>query len=516
MKNTYLVNTRVTSSNAWEALTNTRDMDLDQVRKDLVVLTEEIQQLDTESEQSGKPITKVDSSKLDSGQEILTFFSMNSWVPCINNARKRADADRKTRLENGLRIAQKKFATLSIVAVEKEVAFAHANELSTGVDLVGSWQRLEDIKKSVHRSLRLLDKALETLSFWGSFVLAEVEKAAQLADQKALQARPKPGATVDEDSPLQIRARKARMALDKARLNPELSRARMITFRRMLVVLEIIFSFDKEIQGFNSTMLAKSRAKLFTKLAVMRKDKLVSASSKKQLHVSDSTSKLDRSIEDIENELRLLTEPNIRDLTSRITQLRLNPQAVLERQKLEAQLENVQKQQNESQWRSSVLNFEFQHLTMLLGAAQAEDALWKAWLARCAADDTDRPRTDHAQIRDKLKALSLANSLINKVINDAEAQSKEKVPPKTSPLAHEPKPATALADWHPSTEWSAAKITKALSRLQSFAARVGRHAKERLNMQSPYIPFDVTKTSMNELQVAEKEVESIAQVYLQR
>ena len=126
--------------------------------------------------------------------------------------------------------------------VGKEVRAARDREAVTAIDLTYNHLAFDKAKGRLERAVRGLDRALAGMAAAASAAQAGAEELRK----KVPKAAPADGGEPpDPQSPAEVKARKARMAVEVARLSPALAERRVAVALWTAEALDAVAAFDK-------------------------------------------------------------------------------------------------------------------------------------------------------------------------------------------------------------------------------------------------------------------------------
>ena len=369
--------------------------------------------------------------------------------------------------------ARKKFAQISYSIVEKELQAAKKIEVCTGVDVAENSLHFFRVKDSMTRHRYLLRKDLENLAKEINAANTEVERLSKISEKCNAGVMPLlPG---QEESPAQLRAKKARLAVQLARLNPLIADLRVSIVRRTIRLLEDIDSFEKAAKVHTELMVSKSEARVLSSLAIQRKTLLVRAFRK------DSLTDLELDSDDSE-ELGVLRESTKDDLLRIINAAAPDPRREDELIRAQNELQALEERQSKEEIAAIDLNADIQIAKARLGAEEAERDLWADWVHSAMTQETDRPgQGPLSRIGCKQAALDEANVRLRSALREAERDAEQQCRTSTPASEEHPNTERRKMAWVPATAISPANLAKAVGKLDAQAQRAMRRAAQCLH-----------------------------------
>ncbi len=369
--------------------------------------------------------------------------------------------------------ARKKFLHVSCSIVEKELQAAKKLEVSTGVDVAENSLHFFRVKDSMARHRYLLRKDLENLANEIESANAEVERLSKISEKCNAGVMPlMPG---QEESAAQLRAKKARLAVQLARLNPLIAELRVSIVRRTILLLEDVDSFGTAAKVHTERMVSKSEARVRSNLAMKRKTLLVRAVGK------DTLTDLELDSDDSE-ELSFLRESTQDDLLRLIDAAAADPSRLDDLIRAQHELRALEEKQRKDEIAAVDLHAEIRIAKARLGVEEAERNLWADWAHSAIAQETDRPgQGPLSRIGRRQAALDEENVRLRSSLREAERDAEQQR--RTSTPASEEPPNTEgrKAVWMPAAAVSPANLARAVGKLDAQAQRALLRAAQCLH-----------------------------------
>jgi hypothetical protein len=398
--------------------------------------------------------------------------------------------------------ARRKLSQISYAIIEKELQAAKKIEVCTGVDVAENSLHFFRVKDSMARHRYLLRKDLENLAKEIEAANVEVERLSKISEKcNAGVVALIPG---QEESPAQLRAKKARLAVQLARVNPLIADLRVSIVHRTIRLLEDIDSFEKAAKVHTELMVSKSEARVRSKLAIQRKNSLVRAFRK------DNLTDLELDSDDSE-ELGVLRESTKDDLLRLINAAAADPSREDELIRAQNELQALEEKQREEEIAAIDLHADIQIAKARLGAEEAEKNLWADWMHCAMTQETDRPgQGPLSRIGRGQAALDEANTRLRNALREVERGAEQQCRKSTPASEEYPDIERRKVAWVPATAISPANLAKAVGKVDAQAQRAMHRAANCLHGPASTLvsppPRDWARTC-KEISDAERELQ---------
>jgi hypothetical protein len=413
--------------------------------------------------------------------DLMTFLPQMCFVRSPTSARvekkeleRKVDVSRKS--EATYLVAKRKLLLSAIDVVRKEVKTAKDFEVLSTMNLSLNHLKFEKVRKKIEGKRKSLKSSLDTLISRIKEVNEKVEKHKKEADRME-----KNFSDADKDdkaSSAQVKARKKRLEMELARLNPRVAESKVTVAQCTAQLFESLAAFKTATAMHGDLMIAKSEARVRSRLAKERAKAVLMIAAEENNDEKLFALTLE---EDDAAELEAVKEPTVLDLQKEMSKLH----GTEEKRRLEDAIDDLKDKKSNEEFYLTDLNAETQIARARVDCEMAESVLWDEWHRLAAVEETDKPVQEKgSSILAKAALVDAANKVLRSSIADATKQVGEQTRSKQYKhpdyMDEAPKPGSlASGQWLPSKE--VGDMSRCLSRLQRPAERAMAMAHKLLH-----------------------------------